>query len=327
MKKVLVTGGTGFTGSHLTARLVGKGRDVRVLARASGNFLPLKKIGAEIVTGDIRNGDDVERAVEGVDEVFHVAACFREAKLPDSVYEEINVEGTRNVLEACLKYGVKRIVHCSTIGVHGDVVSIPANEDSPFNPGDIYQQTKLNGELLAVSYFEEMDAPVVIIRPCGIYGPGDMRFLKLFRAIARKKFVMIGDGETLWHSVYIEDLVSGFILAGKEEGVLGEAFIIGGKNYLTLNELVSKIAFALGVASPKRHIPAAPVKAAGILCEWLFRPLGLEPPIYRRRVDFFTKSRAFDISKAESMLGYHPDYDIDTGLKLTADWYRKEGLL
>lgn len=327
MEKALITGGTGFTGSHLAKRLLEKGWDVVILTRPASNFLPLKEMGADVLIGDVRDRVAVDKAVKDVDLIFHIAAAFREAKLSDEVYRDVNVEGTRNILEAGVRYGVRRTIHCSTIGVHGDVGSTPASEDSLFKPDDVYQKTKLEGELLARHYFQEKNAPVVVVRPCGIYGPGDMRFLKLFRAIAKKRFVMIGDGETLWHPVYIDDLITGFELAAGKEGILGEVFIIGGEKYLSLNELVSKIASVLGVSPPRRHIPIAPVKIAGVVCEYLFRPFGFEPPIHRRRVDFFSKSRAFDISRAKKILGYSPKYDIDEGLRLTAEWYRKEGLL
>ena len=327
MEKALITGGTGFTGSHLAKRLHERGWNVVILARPASNFLPLKEMGADVLIGDVRDRVAVDKAVKGVDLIFHIAAAFREAKLSDEVYRDVNVEGKRNILEAGVRYGVRRIIHCSTIGVHGDVGSTPASEDSPFKPDDVYQKTKLEGELLARHYFQEKNAPVVVVRPCGIYGPGDMRFLKLFRAIAKKRFVMIGDGETLWHPVYINDLITGFELAAGKEGILGEVFIIGGEKYLSLNELVSRIASVLGVSPPRRHIPIAPVEVAGVVCEYLFRPFGFEPPIHRRRVDFFSKSRAFDISRAKKILGYSPKYDIDEGLRLTAEWYRKEGLL
>ncbi len=326
MEKVLITGGTGFTGSHLAKRLLEKGQDVAVLARPTSNTLSLKEMGARVVVGDIRNKGDVDGSVRDADIVFHIAAAFRQAGLSDKVYRDVNVGGTRNVLEAAAGYGVKKIVHCSTIGVHGGV-DVPVDEGGPFRPSDIYQETKLEAELLAMRYFKERDIPLVVIRPCGIYGPGDMRFLKLFRAIARGRFVMIGDGKTLWHPVYIDDLICGFELAAQKEGVSGEVFIIGGDRFLSLNELVSKIASALEVPSPRWHIPAAPVRMAAAACEGLFGIFGAEPPIYRRRVDFFTKSRAFDISKAGKMLGYRPAYDIDRGIRLTAQWYRERKLL
>ena len=167
----------------------------------------------------------------------------------------------------------------------------------------------------------------MIIRPAGIYGPGDLRFLKLFKSIATKRFVMVGNGKTLWHPVYINDLVDGFILAAEKKDITGETFIIGGPEYLSLNELVKKIARILNVKPPILRIPAMPVQIAGSICETLCVPFGIEPPLYRRRVDFFTKTRAFDITNAINKLGYRPKYDIDTGLKLTAEWYKQSGLL
>ncbi len=327
MEKILVTGATGFTGSRLSARLLNSGMSVRALVREESNYRFLRDMGAEIFRGDITDRAAVFEAARGADTVFHVAAAFREARLPDRVYRDVNVEGTRNVLDACLMHGARRLVHCSTIGVYGDVLEMPADEETPFNPGDIYQETKLEGELLAIRYFREKSAPVVIIRPCGIYGPGDMRFLKLFRSIARKRFVMLGDGLTPWHPVYIDNLVDSFLLCAEKEKAPGEAFIIGDESYLSLNELIKNIASALEVPPPRVQIPAGPVRMLGGLCESVFRPLGLEPPLHRRRVDFFTKARAFDISKAKKLLGYSPGVDLDTGLKLTADWYKKEGLL
>ncbi len=327
MDSVLVTGASGFTGSHLVNRLIKNGARVRALVREKTDAGFLRDMGAIVYTGDITDRAAVFRAVRGAGKVFHAAAAFREAKLSDSVYRQINLEGTRNVLDAVLEFGVKRVVHCSTIGVYGDVLQIPADEKSPFNPGDIYQQTKLEGEELARRYFLEKSAPVVILRPCGIYGPGDMRFLKLFRSIARKKFFMIGRGTAPWHPVYIDNLVDGFVLCAWKENILGEDFIIGDKNYLPLKELVEKIASALGVPAPRISIPAAPVRALGAACEKICRPLGLEPPLHRRRVDFFTKARAFSIRKAESVLGYSPGVSTDEGLKLTARWYKEKGLL
>lgn len=325
--KILVTGGTGFAGSHLVSRLLSEGKEVRVLVRPTSNFALLKELGVEIVLGDITDRNSVTKSLEGIDIVFHIAAAYRTAGIPDKVYWEVNVEGTRNVLEASTERGVKRFIHCSTIGVHGDVKEIPATELTPFNPGDVYQITKLEGEKLAIKFYREKGLPVVVIRPMSIYGPGDTRLLKLFKMVSKGKFIMLGDGNTLWHGVYIDDLVSGFKLAAEKNGVLGEAFIIGGDKYVTLNELVKKIANAFGVEVRQFHIPARPLQILGSLCESICIPLHIEPPIYRRRVDFFTKNRAFDISKAREKLGYQPKFNLELGIKLTVDWYKEKGFL
>ncbi|MDZ7262165.1 MAG: NAD(P)-dependent oxidoreductase, partial [candidate division KSB1 bacterium] len=145
--------------------------------------------------------------------------------------------------------------------------------------------------------------------------------------IYKGKFRMIGNGRVLYHLTYIDDLVEGIILCGEKEEARGQLYTLGGNEYVTLNELVGMIAEALEVPRPTKRIPVWPVWLAGALCEAMCRPLGIEPPIYRRRVDFFIKDRAFDISKAKRELGYQPKIDLKTGLKLTADWYRQQGWL
>ena len=144
----LVTGGTGFTGSHLVRRLRARGDDVRVLDSASGLFAnELTKAGAEITLGSVTDESLVDRLMDGVDLAFHVAAVFRQINLPDRVYHEVNAVGTRVVGEAALRHGVRSFVYCSTQGVHGDIESPPGDEDSPIRPEDYYQQTKYEGEL------------------------------------------------------------------------------------------------------------------------------------------------------------------------------------
>jgi len=150
--KVLVTGATGFTGGHLAKYLVDRGDDVRALVRAkSRERFDASPMARRVIPmeGDLMDAASVRGAVEGVDVVYHIAATYREAGQPDSAYREINIEGTRHVLEAAKAAGVKRVVHCSTGGVHGHIANPPANEDAPFNPGDVYQETKLAAEKLA----------------------------------------------------------------------------------------------------------------------------------------------------------------------------------
>jgi len=151
--------------------------------------------------------------------------------------------------------------------------------------------------------------------------------LKLFRAIAKRRFVILGDGRVYYHMVYVSDLIDGLLLLAADERAVGEVFILGGAEYVTLNELSARIAAVAGVPPPRWHAPLWPVQALGSACEWMCRPFGLRPPIYRRRVDFFAKSRAFSIDKARRLVGYAPAVDLDTGLALTVDWYRAEGHL
>jgi dihydroflavonol-4-reductase len=322
--RVMVTGATGFTGGHLARTLKARGYEVRALVRDPAKAEPLEREGILPFAGDVADPVAVQRAADDCDVVYHIAAVYREARHPDDYYRRINVGGTRNVVDAVERGHVGRVVHCSTVGVHGDVQAIPADENSPFSPGDVYQATKLEGELLVR---ERIDAglPAAIFRPQGIYGPGDRRFLKLFKTIHRGTFRMIGTGDVLYHMTYVSDLVDGIILCGEHPNAIGQTFVFGGPRYTKLRELVDTVGSVVGKPVRRGHIPVAPVMAAAVACEWLCKPFGIEPPLYPRRLDFFIKDRAFSIAKAERELGYRPKVDLERGLRLTYEWYRQTG--
>ncbi len=327
----LVTGATGFTGGHLAATLAARGVQVRALvrpkSRARFDASPLARAGVTAVDGDLGNREALRRAADGVDVVYHIAATYREAGQPDTAYRAINVEGTRHLLEAARAGGASRLVHCSTGGVHGHIAHPPANEDAPFGPGDIYQETKLEAEQLARQYGVDTGFDVVVARPIGIYGPGDTRFLKMFRGLARGRFPMIGSGRPFYHLTFIDDLVEGFILCGTVPAAKGRTYILGGPRYTTLADLVAMVAREVGARPPRVHWPVWPFWTAGLLCEMVCVPLRIEPPLYRRRVDFYTKSRAFDTTRARTELGFAPRVDLEEGIHRTAEWYRQEHLL
>jgi len=279
----------------------------------------------DYVPGDLRDSASVQRAAAGVDVVYHIAAIYRQAGLKDAEYRAVNAEAVRTVIEAAGRGGARRVVHCSTVGVHGDIEHPPASEEAPLKPGDVYQQTKLEGEQIARDASRETGVEVVIARPTGIYGPGDRRLLKLFRGVARKRFVILGDGRIFYHLTHVDDLVEGFRLCGEVPQAAGRTYILAGGEVTTLNELVSITADEAGVPPPTLHLPVWPFWLAGAACEAICGPLGIEPPIYRRRVDFFTKSRAFDIRRARAELGYAPRISLREGIRQTLDWYRVAG--
>jgi 2-alkyl-3-oxoalkanoate reductase len=271
--------------------------------------------------------DVVRRAVEGAEVVHHVAAAFREMDVPESHYYEVNVGGTRNVLQAALDAGVRKVIYCSTCGVHGNVDHPPAGEDAPIRPADYYQRTKWEAEPVAREFFER-GLRTTILRPAAIYGPGDPeRFYLIFKRVAGGTFPMFGNGRTLYHPLYIDNLVDAFILAMEDGKGDGEAYLIADEQYIEIEDLVRRVAKALGIEVKIPHYPVWPVVVAGHIVEKACKPFGINPPIFPRRVDWYRQNRAFRIDKAKRDLGYQPRVGIDEGLRRTAEWYRREGLL
>jgi len=323
--RVAVTGGTGYAGSRLVETLRARGDAVSALVRSQA--AGPRADGVRWVEGDLRDAASLAVLVEGADAVVHVAAVYRTAGHPDSYYHEVNVGGTERLLEAAARAGVRRFVHTSTVGVHGHIANPPADESAPFDPGDVYQRTKAEAEVKAVAFGRARALPVVVVRPGAIYGPAETRLLKLFRAIARGRYAVVGSGRPFYHPVFVDDLVSGFLLALESEAAVGEAFIVAGPRYVSQDELARLIAVATGGSVLPFHVPAAPIQLAGALVEALCVPFGIEPPLHRRRVEFWTKSRAFSIEKAKRVLGYAPKVDLEEGLARCVASYRERGWL
>ncbi|HSD27444.1 MAG TPA: NAD-dependent epimerase/dehydratase family protein [Vicinamibacteria bacterium] len=321
--RVALTGASGYTGGRLLQALRSRGDDVVVLIRPQSVSDRTRSLASRVVEGVLGDAAAAARLVEDTDAVVHVAAVYRTAGHPDSYYREINVVGTERLLEAAARRGVRRFVHTSTVGVHGHVEKPPADESAPYAPGDVYQATKAEAERLALDFHRRRGVPVTVVRPGAIYGPGETRFLKLFRAIARGRYAIVGSGRTLYHPVYIDDLVEGFLLALDRPEAVGEPFLLCGPSYVSQSELAALIARHTGGRVLPFRIPARPIQWMGDLVEALCVPLGIEPPLHRRRVDFWTKSRAFTIEKARRVLGYAPKVDVEEGIARTAAWYRE----
>jgi nucleoside-diphosphate-sugar epimerase len=323
---VLVTGAAGFTGLALSRALARRGPRVRGMAHRARQAAQLEAAGVQPIIGDVRDRYAVDQALAGVDTVYHLAAVFRHAGVPDSEYREVHVDATRQLVERSAAAGVRRFVHCSTVGVHGDVEGDgPATEDAPLHPGDIYQLTKLEGEQMALRTAERVGLPLTVVRPGPIYGPGDRRLLKLIGAVARKRFVLLGDGTPRFQMVYVDDLTEGFRLAAESPAAIGRTYIVTGREAPTLNELVSEIASVAHVAPPRARLPVWPFYLAATVCEAICVPLGIEPPIFRRRVSFFVNNRWFDISRARRELGFAPKVGLRDGIHRTLDSYHRLG--
>lgn len=325
---VLVTGATGYTGRVLVKRLLEAGSKVRAIARASSDLTPFKEMDVEWVRGEIYDKNTIHKAMEDIQYVFHVAAAFREAKSTEQDYWNVHVRSTQFLCEEALKQSdFKRFVHVSTMGVHGHIGNPPGDENSSFAPGDGYQRTKAEADKWITEFGKKTDLPYTIIRPCAIYGPGERRLLKLFKMANKSYFPILGKGKCWYHLVHVEDLVGGMMRSAVEEKALGEAFIIGAGEPIRLEDMATIIA---KVYDNKLHVirlPIGPFFLMGDLCELLCKPLKIEPPIYRRRVAFYSKDRNFSTKKMRDVLGYQPLFENEAGIIESANWYKEHGWL
>ncbi|GAB6059906.1 NAD-dependent epimerase/dehydratase family protein [Desulfonatronum parangueonense] len=325
---VLVTGATGFTGLVLTRKLVEAGAKVSAVARSSSNLAPLKDLDIKWFTGDVHDDDLIARAVSGQEYIFHVAAAFRQARSSERDYWNVHVKSTQLLATEALKNPrFKRLVHFSTIGVHGHIASPPATEDSAFDPDDEYQKTKLDAELWLKDFSGKHGLPYTVIRPAAIYGPGDKRLLKLFRMALKPVFILLGKGKCMYHLVHVDDLTNAALVASTHPDASGEAFIVAADEPFAIVDIAQIVAEHFGKTFRVLRLPIGPFFLAADLCERICRPLGIEPPIYRRRVAFYSKDRHFDVAKMKNVLGYHPRHTNRNGIVETADWYAGQGWL
>ena len=327
--RILVTGATGFTGRVLTRKLVAAGARVVAIVRKSSQRGDLDGLPVEWIEGDVFDPEVVQQATQGVEYIFHVAAAYREAKITDDTYRKVHVDSTKLLAESVVSSDVfKRFVHISTVGVHGHIDDPPADEQYRFSPGDIYQQTKADAEKWITAFAAQKGLPLTIIRPAAIYGPGDRRLLKLFKMSARRFFPLFGQGKGLYHLIHVEDLTDIFITAALAPRALGEVYIAGNPEPSRLEDIARIIATEIGNSRLSfLRLPAWPLFLLADVCEAVCKPLGIEPPLYRRRVAFFTKDRAFDTRKLQNQLDYTYTYSAESGLRETAGWYRAHGWL
>jgi len=330
--KLLVTGGTGFIGSHLAEEGRRRGAEVVVLGltdrpEEQANAELLTRLGAEVIPGSITDAELCRRAARGATHIFHLAVAMREGGKTDEFFESINLDGTRHLLEAATAERVERFVYCSTIGIYGHRAPGITTEESPLSPGNIYERTKVVAERLVRDFAENCALPSVVLRPADVYGPRDQRLLKMFKGVSRGRFPLFGGGEGRRHMVYVDDVVSAFFKACEREEALGEGLIVAGPRACTLRELLDQVTAATGSKRYGIRLPLAPMLGLAAVVEDVSAALAVDPPIYRRRMDFFHSDSAFDTSRARRVLGWEPQVDLEEGIRRTYEDYRRSGEL
>jgi nucleoside-diphosphate-sugar epimerase len=328
--RLLVTGGTGFIGSHLAEEGRRRGADVIVLGltgrpEEKANAELLSRLGVEVLSGSITDPELCRRAARGATHIFHLAVAMREGGKSDEFFESINLDGTRHLLQAATAERVQRFVYCSTIGIYGHRVPGITTEDSPLSPGNIYERTKVTAERLVRDFAENCGLAAVVLRPADVYGPRDQRLLKLFKGVSRGRFPLFGAGQGRRHMVYVDDVVSAFFKACERQEAVGEGLIVAGPRACTLRELLAEVKAATGSSRYGIRLPLAPMLGLAAVVEDICAALAVDPPIYRRRMDFFHSDSEFDTSRARRVLGWEPKVDLPEGIRRTLEDYRSRG--
>ncbi len=322
----LVTGATGFLGSHVAQQLVGRGERVRALVRASSNLRAIEGLPLERVAGDLRDSASLGRALEGVQMVYHVAADYRLwARDPREIYES-NVTGTRNLLEAARAAGVERFIYTSTVAT----VAVPRpgalpNEATEAGLDEMIGNYKRSKFLAEEEAFRAVDRglPVVIVNPTTPVGPGDWKPTPTGRVLVN--FLngrMPAYVDTGMNLVPVEDAAAGHLLAA-ERGRVGERYILGGQN-LTLKEVLAALAQITGCPAPRVRLPHAVALAAAYADHVVSRLLNREPQIPLEGVRMARHKMFVDCSKAQRELGFAPG-PVLAALERAVRWYEANG--
>jgi len=318
----LVTGGSGFLGNRLARALVERGDRVRALVRDPARSTDLSAIGVELVQGDMTDEASLRRAVEGVDRLFHTAGLVGDW-LDRRQAVEVNVEGTRRLLEAAVAAGVTRAVHVSSLSVLGTKHHHGTDESGAYVYGDPYTDTKIDSEQVAREFAEEARIEVVVIRPGFVYGAGDNHVLRpLVERIRGGAFAFVGDGGKELNTVYIGDVVRAALLADETPRAAGQVYNITDGRNTTIREFVTFIAEYLDVPAPTRQVPAPVARAAAAVMESVARAVEAKspPPLNRSRLRFLYYNQRYSIEKARRELGYESQVSYREGLPPALDW-------
>jgi nucleoside-diphosphate-sugar epimerase len=322
---ILVTGSTGFIGKHLVKELLSMNHNVFCLLRGDKQEDFRGNTRVRLVNGDIRDTDLEHRLPAKIDLVYHLAGIIGKWNIPEITYVDMNFKGTANLLKACVRLNAKRFIYCSTAGVLGPFKDSLLDESAPYNPTNIYEETKAEAEKLILEYTQTGKIEATIVRPEFVYGPGDFHVFGLFKLIKKGLFPLIDSGKALLHPTFIDDVIQGLKLCLSEKAI-GQVYILAGERFISVKEFVNVIAKILKIRPPLINISKSTANFMATVFEASARLFRFEPPLTKARIKFFTQSRAFKINKIVEDLGYRP-VSLEKGLTKTILWYKDNGYL
>jgi nucleoside-diphosphate-sugar epimerase len=323
--KALVTGATGLVGSHLVDLLVGRGERPRVLIQPGDLAPDFAGNVVEACAGDVRDRAALEAAMRDVEYVFHCAARTGPWG-PEDEYESTNVRGLETLVRVASDAGVRRIVHVSSITVHGNDVRGAADEDAPLRAeSNPYSRSKVAGERLLQRIIKDEKAPVTIVRPGWVYGPRDRASFARFATMIRDgRMVTIGSGANRVPLIYVTDVARGVLQAAESDRATGRTYVLVNDEPVTQRDYLSAIARELRVPAPTRRIPYRPALMLGAGFEAVARLTRRRqpPPLMRYGVQMLGGENRFTIERARRELGFSPHVDLAEGVRCSVEWFR-----
>jgi nucleoside-diphosphate-sugar epimerase len=327
---VLLTGATGFVGSHVAELLTRRGDTVRTLARAGSDTAFVESLGVQVIRGDLTDADSLRRAAEGCDVVIHCAAKVGDWGHVDD-YRKVNVEGLRHLLDAVLGKPLKRFVLVSTLGVYAARHHYATDETEPLPNDHIdgYTQSKVEAERLALEYHRKQQVPVTILRPGFVYGPRDRTVLpRIAERLRERSVIYIARGRYALNTTYVGNIANAILLAmdAPAEACVGEVFNITDGEFVSKRTFFETIADGLGLKRPP-GFASVPVWLARFVANWresVFRRKNKPHPprATQAQLKFAGLNLDFSIAKARTKLGYEPRVHFDEGMWQALEWYK-----
>jgi len=326
MEKIIsvVTGGTGFVGSHMVDLLLAKGHEVRCVVRKSSNLKWLENKNVKIFNFGLSDREGLKEIIKDADFIYHIAGVVK-SKSKDGYFKG-NVEPTRNILDACLQVNpnIKRILIVSSMTACGPTkIDKPVNENTPENPITTYGESKFMQEQLAKSYMDKL--PITIVRPPAVYGPRDTEIYLVFKTYKQGLMTLVGFNKKELSLVHVSDLVNGIYLASTNENSKGKTYFISSDEITDWTEVSKILEDVFKKKAIKINIPHPVVYLIAAIAQF-FSIFSKKPATFNleKARDFVQEAWTCDISKAVKELNFHPEMSTEEGIRQTIDWYKSE---